>query len=153
MSGLTSVLSAQSQHEANGEDLGPGSLPLLYEDAKEVGWVGQQQVLQRLEGGADVQEATVLLAAQEALREEGVAQVAQHVAFGRRGRGRLARVARWGQCAAGGEKAASDVGGGQNEHKKNALEENTHIHLEKKKKTHLKLFRHLDTEGQLLLKS
>lgn len=152
MSGLTSVLSAQPQHEANGEDLGPGSLPLLYEDAKEVGWVGQQQVLQRLEGGADVQEATVLLAAQEALREEGVAQVAQHVAFGRRGRGRLARVARWGQCAAGGEKAASDVGGGQNEHKK-MQQKKTHTSiLKKNKKNSSEVVRHLDTEGQLLLK-
>lgn len=101
--GLTSVLSAQPQHEANGEDLGPGRLPLLDEDAEEVGRVGQQQVLQRLEGRADVQEATVLLAAQEALREEGVAEVAQHVAYGRRRRGRFARLvrlARWGQCEA-----------------------------------------------------
>lgn len=83
---LTSVLCAQPQHEADGEDLGPGSFPLLYQDAKEVGRVGQQQVLQGLEGGANVEEAAVLLTAQEALREEWVTQVAQDVAFGRRGR-------------------------------------------------------------------
>lgn len=82
---LTSVLCSQPQHEADGEDLGPRRLPLLDEDAEEEGRVGQQQVLERLEGGADVEEAAVLFAAQEALREEGVAQVAQRVAF--RGRG------------------------------------------------------------------
>lgn len=80
---LTAVLCSQPQHEADGEDFGPGRLPLLDEDAEEVGGVGQQQVLQRLEGGADVEEAAVLLAAQEALREEGVTQVAQHVAWWR----------------------------------------------------------------------
>lgn len=67
---LTSVLCSQPQHEADGEDLGPRRFPFLDEDAEEVGRVGQQQVLQRLEGGADVKEAAVLLAAQEALREE-----------------------------------------------------------------------------------
>lgn len=82
---LTSVLCSEPQHEADGEDLGPRRLPLLDEDAEEEGRVGQQQVLKRLEGGADVEEAAVLFAAQEALREEGVAQVAQHVPF--RGRG------------------------------------------------------------------
>lgn len=81
--GLTSVLCAQPQHEADGEDLGPGRFPLLDQDAEEVGRVGQQQVLQGLEGGADVKEAAVLLAAQGALREEGVTQVAQHVAYKR----------------------------------------------------------------------
>lgn len=60
---LTSVLRAQPQHEADGEDLGPGRLPLLYQDAEEVRWVGQQKVLQRLEGGADVEETAVLLTA------------------------------------------------------------------------------------------
>lgn len=39
--GLTSVLGAQPQHEADGEDLGPGRLPLLDEDAEEVGGVWQ----------------------------------------------------------------------------------------------------------------
>lgn len=109
VAGLTSVLGAQPQHEANREDLGPGRLPLLYEDAEEVGRVGQQQVLQRLEGGADVQEATVLLAAQEALREEGVAQVAQHVAYRRRGRG-------WCKVSVG-------------PHTKKEGEDNTHVTL------------------------
>lgn len=80
---LTSVLCSQPQHETDGEDFGPGRLPLLDEDAEEVGGVWQQQVLQRLEGGADVEEAAVLLAAQEALREERVTQVAQHVALWR----------------------------------------------------------------------
>lgn len=78
---LTSVLCSQPEHEADREDLGPGRFPLLDEDAEKVGGVGQQQVLQGLEGGADVEEATVLLAAQEALREERVAQLAQHVAW------------------------------------------------------------------------
>lgn len=78
---LTSVLCSQPEHEADWEDLGPGRFPLLDEDAEEVGGVGQQQVLQGLEGGADVEEAAVLLAAQEALREERVAQLAQHVAW------------------------------------------------------------------------
>lgn len=91
---LTSVLGAQPQHESDGEDLRPGRLPLLDQDAEEEGRVGQQQVLQRLEGGADVEEAAVLLTAQEALREERVTQVAQHVAWdeeeeeGRRDRGK-----------------------------------------------------------------
>lgn len=76
---LTSVLGSQPQHESHGEDLGPGGFPLLYEDPEKVGWVGQQQLLQGLEGGADVEEAAVLLAAQEAPGEEGVAQLAQHV--------------------------------------------------------------------------
>lgn len=76
---LTSVLCSQPQHEADGEDLGPGRLPFLDEDPEEVGRVGQEQVLQRLEGRADVKEAAMLLAAQEALREERVTQVAQHV--------------------------------------------------------------------------
>lgn len=83
---LTSVLCAQPQHEADGENLSPGRFPLLYQDAEEVGRVGQQQVLQWLEGGADVEEAAMLLTAQEALREEWVTQVAQHVAFRRQGR-------------------------------------------------------------------
>lgn len=91
LDGLTSVLGAKPEHEADGEDLGPGRFPLLYQDAKEVGRVGQQQVLQRLEGGADVQEAAVLLAAQEALREERVTQVAQHVALRRREEGEMKR--------------------------------------------------------------
>lgn len=54
------------------------------EYAEEEGRVGQQQVLQGLEGGANIEEAAVLPAAQEALREEGVAQVAQHVSWKRK---------------------------------------------------------------------
>lgn len=48
----------------------------MQQDAKEVGWVRQRQVLKGLEGGADVKESAMLLAAQKALSEEGVAQVA-----------------------------------------------------------------------------
>lgn len=119
---LTSVLCAQPQHEADGEDLGPGRFPLLYQDAEEVGRVGQQQVLQRLEGGADVEEAAMLFAAQEALREEWVTQVAQHVAFRRRGRrggeeerGKLVIQEMWGRGGGGGEErgGVGEIGEGK----------------------------------------
>lgn len=75
---LTAVLGSEAQHEADGEHFGPRRLPLLHQDPKQEGRVGQQEVLQRLEGWCDVEEPTMLLTAQETLREERVAQVAQH---------------------------------------------------------------------------
>lgn len=79
ISGLTAVLGPEPQHEADGEHLGPRRLPLLHQDPEQEGRVGQQEVLERLEGRGDVEEPAVLLTAQETLREERVAQVAQHV--------------------------------------------------------------------------
>ena len=82
----TAVSSAQPQQQPQGEHLGPGRLPLLDENAEEVGRVGQQQLLQGLEGGADVQEAAVLSAAQEAAGERHVAQVLHKLPCEKEGR-------------------------------------------------------------------
>lgn len=76
---LTAVLGSEAQHEADGEHFGPRRLPLLHQDPEQEGRVGQQEVLERLEGRGDVEEPTVFLTAQEALCEERMAQVAQHV--------------------------------------------------------------------------
>lgn len=76
---LTAVLGSEAQHEADGEHFSPRRLPLLHQDPEQEGRVGQQEVLERLEGRGDVEEPAVFLTAQETLREERVAQVAQHV--------------------------------------------------------------------------
>lgn len=79
LSALTAVLGSEAQHEADGEHFSPRRLPLLHQDPEQEGRVGQQEVLKRLEGGGDVEEPPVLLTAQETLREERVAQVAQDI--------------------------------------------------------------------------
>ena len=76
---LTPVLGAQPQHQSHREDLCPWRLPLLQQDAEDVGWLWQQKFLQTLKSGADVQEATVVATVQEALGKDGVAQVGYRV--------------------------------------------------------------------------
>lgn len=77
---LTSVFGPQSQHEAQGKGFGPGHLCSVDQQAKEVRLVRQRQTLKGLEGGAQVQEARVLLAAQEAAAaEQGQRQVLHHL--------------------------------------------------------------------------
>ena len=70
------MLCPKAQHEPDGEDLGPGGLPLLQEDGEEVGGLGQQQLVAALEGGAHIQQTPVTAAAQERLVEDAVAHVA-----------------------------------------------------------------------------
>lgn len=79
---LTPVFSSEPQHQPDGEHLGPGSLPLLDEDAKQVWWGWEHQVLQGLIGRCNVQEPSVFFASKEALAEKGVSQVANNVTYG-----------------------------------------------------------------------
>lgn len=67
---LTSVFGSQPEHESQWEDLGPGRLPLLEQNAEQEGRGRQGQLLHALEGGADVQEAPVVAAAQETLPQD-----------------------------------------------------------------------------------
>ena len=72
------------QHEPDGEDLGPGGLPLLQQDGEEEGGGGQDQLVGALEGGADVQQAPVAAAVQKRLVEDAVPHVAHRVAWGKK---------------------------------------------------------------------
>lgn len=83
---LTPVFSSEPQHQPDGEHLGPRSLPLLDEDAKQVRWGWEHQVLQGLIGRCNVQEPSVFFASKEALAEKGVSQVANNVTYGEKKR-------------------------------------------------------------------
>lgn len=81
---LTSVFSSKSQHQPNREHFSPGSLPFLNEDAKQVRWGWEHQVLQGLIRSCNVQEPSVFFASKEALAEKGVSQVANNVTYGKK---------------------------------------------------------------------
>lgn len=78
---LTSVFSSKSQHQPNREHFSPGSLPFLNEDAKQVRWGWEHQVLQGLIRSCNVQEPSMFFASKEALAEKGVSQVANNVTY------------------------------------------------------------------------
>lgn len=78
---LTSIFSSESQHQSNGEHFSPGRLPFLNEDAKQVGWGWEHQVLQGLIRSCNVQEPSVFFASQKALAEKGVSQVANNITY------------------------------------------------------------------------
>lgn len=78
---LTSVFSSKSQHQPNGKHFSPGSLPFLNEDAKQVRWGWEHQILQRLICSCHVQEPSMFFASKEALAEKGVSQVANNVTY------------------------------------------------------------------------
>lgn len=55
----------------------------MHQQAKKVGLVGQRQALQGLEGGAHVEEACVLLAAEESAVEQRQRQMFHNFSWGR----------------------------------------------------------------------
>lgn len=73
----TVVLSAEPQQQPQREDLGPGDLQLVDEEAEQEGPGGEREAVQRLTAGREEQHPGVILAAQEAAGEGQVIQLLQ----------------------------------------------------------------------------